>query len=369
MSKSLLIKTLKLPKLLERWPDFSLENIYELADQGYFGLYIKPHRKVKNSYNIQKHIEDLIKKEPENEYYKELMECFNNFIANNLALIENKPGYARLPTSPESKIFPPCEISSIQFLNQHKKIDFYEFNNILGIVKLNGRCVCNSFLLRATTLTNKYPNGYKGSFSEEDIFVFVDQIENFEDLTTTGDDEKNEESALIDNHEGKLLDGSISSPLGNKELSSHLSLEHHPIPNTIKNLRGQHHGDKREQALTYAIAVILNDKNIKGTQAIANKVEKNIKGKTITNEKMVREFNRYLKTSLDFSNRHNNHEKLLGIILSVTYRLKLQLSDEDKFIELVTKESNQIANQLGISSFFDEIMGILKSIETLSIIQ
>ena len=182
MDNTTSVETLKLTQLLTRWPDYSRENIYELSDQGYFGLYIKPYRKRKTYHDIEKYLEKLKEQEPENIYYKELMQYFIDFTTNHTFIIEYKPGYARLPSSAEVKIFPLCQTSSISFLNQYKRIEFYESNNTFGIVKENNRYFCNSFLLHASSLTGKWSEGYKGYFSEEDIFVFRDQIEHFESL-------------------------------------------------------------------------------------------------------------------------------------------------------------------------------------------
>ena len=153
---------LSITQLQQRWNGVALKNIYELADQGYFGLYAQSTIRRRRAYSIIQ----------ENPIFEEKPYLF-----------ESKDGYVRLATKAEVDILPLSESGSIAILIRNGGMDFFDYNNVVGFVYDREQYVANSYSfyrdppshLRENMLKN-----YKGYFGEEDLFVFEDQIKAFE---------------------------------------------------------------------------------------------------------------------------------------------------------------------------------------------
>ncbi|HAT8370925.1 hypothetical protein SCS07_02650 [Legionella pneumophila serogroup 1] len=189
------VNTLNLKQLLERWPHYSLDNIYELANQGCFGLYVKPLVKKKTTYHINPYLNKLIaaakKRHEELENYikqkKELITYFSRYGF----LLKSINGYVRLATQKETELFPLTQTSSIQDLIEFNKVDYLDFNNTFGFEGSLSAPQANSYhLVQHSNATRQLPQDYKGYFTDKDLYVLIDQIEDFE-ITTNGADGKN----------------------------------------------------------------------------------------------------------------------------------------------------------------------------------
>lgn len=157
----ILIKTLTISQLLKRWNNnYSLENIYELANQGHFGIYFRITQKRRTYHDIEEHIKT----------FPELQSQFHNFINNHPFLLQEKIGYERLATDEEEKIFGLCDSGSINRILRNRKITPLFYNNTFGFVKNENNYVVNSY----------YRNPNYNFTTENDCFVFIDQIEQFE---------------------------------------------------------------------------------------------------------------------------------------------------------------------------------------------
>jgi hypothetical protein len=168
------VMTLTLKQLLKYFPEFSSDNILEIANQGYFGVCIKPKSSRKTYEDIGKHIErckdEILNKE------------FDCFVKNFPHLLEKKPGYERLATKIEVNLYRLCSNFSIQKLIENEKIYFEEYSwSRFGLVKFEDRYVSNCYrLFYATNLVRCIPPpDYKGYFDKEDIIFFATEIEKF----------------------------------------------------------------------------------------------------------------------------------------------------------------------------------------------
>ncbi|HAU1183355.1 TPA: hypothetical protein JBI17_11510 [Legionella pneumophila] len=179
------VNTLSLKQLLERWPHYSLDNIYELANQGCFGLYVKPLVKKKTTYHINPYLNKLIaaakKRHEELENYiqqkKELITYFSRYGF----LLKSINGYVRLATQKETELFPLTQTSSIQDLIEFNKVDYLDFNNTFGFEGSLSDPQANSYhLTQYSNATHQPPQDYKGYFTDKDLYVLVEQIEHFE---------------------------------------------------------------------------------------------------------------------------------------------------------------------------------------------
>lgn len=187
----LLIKTLTIQQLLStpKWSNYSINNILELANQGYFGLYVQPKRKKRTWYDVNKNVNKLVQAKSinneEREYYQELNEKLSLFQGKNPYLLAIKPGYERLATPVETEICGLCSTSAIQRLLENGKIPFFEFNNTFGFFEENGTIFANSYFLHSSpNFLNLLPENYRGFYSIDDVFVFIDQIYQFEQQNT-----------------------------------------------------------------------------------------------------------------------------------------------------------------------------------------
>ena len=171
-TKHQLIETLTIKQLLTRWNNrYSLENIYEIANQGYFGVYFRLPQERKIYLDIEGYLNDRLTKSPNKTHYIALKNEFHKFISTYPLLLEEKSGYARLATPVEEKIIPRCTTGSINSMIRGRKIAPIECNcNTFGFVKENNKYVTNSY----------YRNLDKNFCSEENCFVFIDQINLFE---------------------------------------------------------------------------------------------------------------------------------------------------------------------------------------------
>jgi len=200
-----MIDTLTIKQLSERWPQYSELNIFELANQGHFGLYYRPRIKRQTFHcvidDINKMIAyyekmhgsyesytDPLPSHSKNEY-KEAIRSFNltkekllTFIKQKSYLFQNILGFERLAVPIEVEACRSCEASSIEAIITYGKIILSrDVNNTFAIAKIDDRFICNSYRLhQEASLTYKLPEDYKGYIDTDDLFVMADQIEAFE---------------------------------------------------------------------------------------------------------------------------------------------------------------------------------------------
>lgn len=186
--------TLTLEQLLKRWPDYSTENILEWANNGHFGIYVKPFVTRKRSHNIQHHLISLKRQtnklltdkspvidECEKINYLDKEKKFFDFAKTHPYLFSEKQSYERLATEIEVKTFPSCEPSSILRMRETNKVHFLPYGNHFGFIKKDNDYTSNAYFLREEAhSTYKPPKNYKGYFSEDDLVFFTEQIEAFE---------------------------------------------------------------------------------------------------------------------------------------------------------------------------------------------
>lgn len=231
-----LIDTLTIEQLLKRpgWEGFSAQNILEMADKGAFGLYVKPWRPKRSTWFcvsddvqllidkaeafINVDLEDCIthadqnhrlvyperfpmSKTDEREYfqnlrnfceerqknmfaekgcYEELQAMLIFFQKNNHFLLEKKPGFERLATHVETQICLSSQTGAIKGLKDDGRIFFSEANNVFGFFEKDGRIFSNSYFLLYKNNHFPAPKNYKGFYTTDDLFVFIDQIVKFE---------------------------------------------------------------------------------------------------------------------------------------------------------------------------------------------
>ena len=167
------LSTVTLKQLLMMRPQYAAENIFELANKGHFGLYIKPHRERKTQWDVKDHIK--------NSKVPLLEEKLLSFAKDFEFLLENKPGYERLATKAEVEILGICFTGSVELLLKYGEVPSFEYNNCFGIVFEGGKYLSRSYLFQrmpCIAINERFKE--KAAFTIEDIFVFVDQIERFE---------------------------------------------------------------------------------------------------------------------------------------------------------------------------------------------
>ncbi|MGD0465912.1 MAG: hypothetical protein ABSA84_04385 [Gammaproteobacteria bacterium] len=185
------IKTLTLSQLLDRpgWqpPQCSIENIYELSEIGNFGLYWKPskingHNKRKTHKTIIEYLENCIEKADKvidvsmkNDSFLKKKEKYINFLISHKNLLVYKSGYVRLAVAAEIEMFSLCENGSVRFFKENSGINGSEFNNYFGFVFNEPsydipekKCISPAYYF------------YQRSIMEDDLFVFTEEIEEFE---------------------------------------------------------------------------------------------------------------------------------------------------------------------------------------------
>lgn len=194
------LQMLNLQQLLERWKNkFSLENVLEFGNEAWFGIYVKPKCKRKTYHNIQ----------TTKDY--QLSKKWESFKKKHPYFLKQKPNFERLATSEEIEVEGICANGSIQEFMENNKLNFCEWNNTFGFVELNfldgkplpdelqnqsiqslkksypdsnfeKHIIAPSYALQATINIARpsFPEGYKGYFSEENLFFCVKQIEVFE---------------------------------------------------------------------------------------------------------------------------------------------------------------------------------------------
>ncbi len=194
-------ETLTISQLLNRsswWNKRSLDNILELADKGYFGLYFKPAVLIRDSkIETYTHIEGTLKSllrgynsmgETENNNYKILNEKFNDFCKNHEPLLNPVVGSKRLATAMEVTIYPSCESGSIRCFRRELVIKGLEYNNHFGFMSINGEIVSHGYDFRGKRIY------------EDNLFVLVSQIEEYERKQKIPL-KKDEESSEIETYE------------------------------------------------------------------------------------------------------------------------------------------------------------------------
>lgn len=336
-----LIKSTKLKQLTKRLSISSLENIYEIADQGYFGLYVKPCLESQYNLNIDTHFNKVLKNahsEDEKNALIELHAAYLEFLEKYPHLLVPKPGYERLATTLETKIWTLCNRSSINQLNTHGKIIFPKHATAFGFIKINNNIISNAYHLRTTPTLEHPPENYKGYYSEDDIFAFIDQIEFFE-------------------HEI------------NNCAYTNITVQHTPTANLPKvSNRGKNHMPKRLLTIRYGIAVLLSKSHavINGGKGITYLVSKCRKqeGEILLGEiRMTNLFNDCIKIieKQALVNEKDSYENLHMVILSVTFQLRKQHYGEESFLDLIINESQKTSNKLKITSTIDQIKSILNS--------
>lgn len=185
MDVNLKLETINIKQLTDRWPTYSKQNIYELANKGYFGLYVNLHSKRKSFYCVNRILDRLVKNktysEAEKNHVVNLIHSFSKFISEHEALLAPKNSFIRLATKIEVDIFPLCASGSIQRIIEDHKIYFEEWNNTFGIIKKEGEYKFESFrLLETSDVVRSLSEDYKGCISKEDFYFILDEIEAFE---------------------------------------------------------------------------------------------------------------------------------------------------------------------------------------------
>jgi hypothetical protein len=163
-------ETLTIAQLLKRWSDRSYQNVLEAANKGAFGIYTEPCKN-RTSYT---HVDKKLMKHSE---FQKLLEFEKKFPW----LFEFKEGFERLPTESEVALLMSFEGSSIKQLIKKGKIVFSEFGNRFAFFRGNAGLMYHTYLLRFGSPFLPTPSSYKGYYSEEDFFVFVNQVEQFEE--------------------------------------------------------------------------------------------------------------------------------------------------------------------------------------------
>lgn len=341
MEVTSLISSLKLRQVPKRLRISSIENIYELADQGRLGLYLKPRLQSQDHFNVENYFNKILKgahSEEEKKTYLELHATYLEFFKKHPHLLIPRPGYERLATTIETQIWTLCQRGSINHLHAHGKIIFPEHATAFGFVKINNSIISNAYHLRATSKLACLPENDKGYYSEEDIYVFIDQIE------------------LLENE------------LNNCVYPKSISIQHTSKANLPKsdNNRGKHYSLNRVQIMRYGIAVLLSNPNtsINGGKGIAYLISKYAKqpvNHLLSDDNMSRLFNKAIKLKLKNNlSKHDNSENLYMIVLSVVFKLR-QFYNEENFHELLIKKAAKISNQLQVITSIDEIKNILTS--------
>ncbi|WP_131781170.1 hypothetical protein [Legionella gresilensis] len=179
------VKMLHLKQLLERWPHYSLDNIYDLANQGYFGLYVKSLAKKKVTYHINPYLDKLIgaakKRYDELQGYINQKKEIISYFSERSYLLNSLKGFDRLATKTETELFPLTQTSSVKDLIEFNRINYLDFNNTFGFQGPLSDPHANSYLLaQQTSATHQLPQDYKSHFTEKDVYVLLDQIEHFE---------------------------------------------------------------------------------------------------------------------------------------------------------------------------------------------
>jgi hypothetical protein len=185
-----IIKTLTLAQLLLRpfWQGLSIENIYEIARKGWFGLYFKPYkilgRNQRKSYsNLGTIMKNLMSREIfDGEQIKEYMnfvENFIRFIRNNKRLVKHYPGYVRLATDEECAIIRSCESGSVKAMSIGD-----------GIFRDDSACAfgfefMRPFLLSKKKMLHQYYNLGGKKITSDDLFVVLDDIEAYEKIISS----------------------------------------------------------------------------------------------------------------------------------------------------------------------------------------
>lgn len=181
------IKTLTIEQLLTltTWKKYSFNNILEISNDGHFGLYVQPTGIKKRTYNVNTCLSNLINAKnissEERTYYQQLDEKLILFKKQHGHLFKRKLGYERLATQLESEVFQLSYTCAISRIIEDKKIPFFEFDNTFGFFEENNSLLARSYLLRFMGNWPLVPPiDYKGYYTTEDIFVFTEEIINFE---------------------------------------------------------------------------------------------------------------------------------------------------------------------------------------------
>ena len=170
---------------LTNWRSYSLNNILEIANKGYIGMYVQIRGIKKRTYNVNESLNHLINASSistiEKTYYQSLDDKLMSFKAQYPRLLQSKRGYERLATQLESEVFQLSYTGAISRLIEDKQIPFFEFNNTFGFFEDNDTLFACSYLLKfmGNWLLSP-PKNYKGCYSTEDLFVCVKDIASFE---------------------------------------------------------------------------------------------------------------------------------------------------------------------------------------------
>ncbi len=184
VDKGIKMETLTLSQLKKRlgWEGYSLDNIYQFAEEGHFGLYVNVSNVIKSS-NIKTYcsIDDYINTLVSSQYidsveksmYLELKNKFEILCKKYAFLLEEKQGYERFSISKEVEIFALCSNGSVFELRHKLNITGSEFNNYFGFRIRNGKCISPAYYFNKKLINCE-------KIKKEVLIVFIDQIEKFE---------------------------------------------------------------------------------------------------------------------------------------------------------------------------------------------
>lgn len=180
-----IIQTLTLAQLLLRplWQGLSIQNVLEIARNGFFGLYFNPCSILGG--NPRKSYSDLkimIKNVMNSNNYNdkkmernvEFFDSVVRFFRNNKHLIKHRPGYVRLSTDEECEIIRACERGSVKNMIIKNEIRREGLSCAFGFEFMR------PYLDFPKKMLYQYFNLEDKIVTSDDLIVFVDQIEEFE---------------------------------------------------------------------------------------------------------------------------------------------------------------------------------------------
>lgn len=331
------VNALTIKQLQERWPHYSIDHIFDLANQGFFGLYARQEQCKKTIYHVNPQIDELIrvalKRRADLECSLKSMRELKEYFNQRAYLLESFPGYIRLATQKECETLNFNETDSINDLIEAK-------NTIASPIppKVN-------FTKPPVT-----PQTIEVSLTET-LYIPLSHVESFEFLT--------KENVFKFN----LLPG-------NKILSIQEQKRSGSNNHQSKNV-GKHHAQKRIWILKIAIAVVLR-KHVSSGKSIAQFVDKiaSKSAKKITSFRSVtKEINKWLRplNEINFEMK-DEAENLHGIILAVTFNSQESFSnDVNQFINLVSIQSHIQAMNLCSQPSIEAIKDILLNASTMDL--
>lgn len=176
------VQTLTLQQLSQRanWEKYSLDNIYQFAQDGHIGLYcnisqITGSSKMRNYANTDEYLEKLISypnlpDEERNNYIRH-REKYTVFLQCSSHLLKHIDGFARLATNIETEIFHPyASHASVDKLRRDLILRGAKHGDFFGCQLINGEVIVPTYWLLNCNITS------------ENIFVMLEHIKIFEQL-------------------------------------------------------------------------------------------------------------------------------------------------------------------------------------------